>query len=331
MAELSGYLGSAWFIESVWEMKSEDRHKMQRNELADWLAKTIEQAKPHSNLIFLVVVLTLVLCSAAMWWTRQSADRDAVAWADYDRAAASGDPKNLDEIGDLHPGTEVAQWAAVAAGDAYLGTGCQELFTNKSAASAALQDAVDHYRSVQEQADTPELLERASFGLARAYEALAGVQGDLAKAKEAYREVVDRWPDGAYSEMAAQRLEDLGREDTEAFYDKFAQFTPQPATPDAPGAGSPGDRLPFDIDSLDEGGMLPGFPEPGEADGTETEADQAPPEDGPTMPAETEAADSAQPEGDPQPEGESMEDEAPTEEAPATDPAASEEGADPSP
>jgi len=329
VAEQSGYLGSGWFIEGVWEMKSEDRHKMQRNELADWLAKSIEQAKPHSNLIFLVVMLILLLGGAAVWWTRQSSDRDAVAWADYDRAAVSGDPKNLDEIGDLHPGSEVAQWAAVAAGDAYLGTGCQELFTNKSAASAALQDAVDHYRGVQEESSTPELLERASFGLARAYEALAGVQGDLAKAKEAYQEIVDRWPDGAYSEMAARRLEDLGREETEAFYDKFAQFDPQPATPDAPGAGSPGDRLPFDIDSLNSEGMLPGFPQPGETDGTETEGDQAPPEDGSSMPAESEPADSAQPEGDSQAEGDSMEDQA--EGTPAVDPAASKEGTEPSP
>jgi tetratricopeptide (TPR) repeat protein len=313
-------------------MKSEDRHKMQRNELADWLAKSIEQVKPFSNLIFLVVVLILLLVGAFMWWMRQSADRDAVAWAEYDRAAVSGDPKDLDEIGDLHAGSEVAQWAAVAAGDAYLGTGCEELFRNKSAATAALKDAVDHYRTVQEQGHTPELLERASFGLARAYEAQAGDQGDLDTAIEAYQEVVDKWPDGAYSEMAARRLEDLGREETKAFYDKFAQFNPQPASPDGPGTGSAGDGSAFDINKLLDETTFPESEPAGEPD---PEADQTPPGDGPSMPEDSEAADSAPPEGDAQPAGDSTGDQAPSEEPPGADPPAdpapSKESSEPSP
>jgi len=202
-----------------------------------------------------------------------------------------------------------------------------------------LQDAVNHYRSVQEGARKPALLQRASFGLARAYEALAGVQGDLDKAIAAYGEVVDKWPDGAYGKMAAERLEDLGREETEAFYDKFAKFNPQPATPDAPGAGSAGDGLPFDINSFLKENALSESPGAETADETDTEAGQPPREDGPSMPEDSEAADSAQPDDAAQPEaappGGQMADPSAAQPPPAADPPAdpapSTESSEPSP
>jgi len=247
---------------------------MHRNELADWLANAVERAKPYSNLMLGGVLLVVLGVGALVWWMQQSAAQTAEAWAGFDRALATGNPAELENIAQQYPGTEVAHWAAVSAGDLYLNTGCLELFSNKSTASAALRDAVEDYRMVQEGTRVPALLERATFGLGRAYEALAGTrqsQGELDKAIKAYREVVENWPDGPYGKLAAARLDDLARRDIKRFYDKFAQWDPRP--PASSEEDMPGTRLPFDSDSLSEEGAFPALPQyvpPGDS-----EADQA--------------------------------------------------------
>jgi hypothetical protein len=129
--------------------------------------------------------------------------------------------------------------------------------------------------------------QRATFGLARAYEALAGTrqsQGELDKATEVYQELLQEWPDGPYGQLAAERLEDLNRRETRALYDKFAEFDPRPALPDVPGL--PGTRPRFDLDSLSEDG-IPGLPEslmPGDAT-----KPSAPTEEGVLFPTEGDA------------------------------------------
>lgn len=278
-------------------MKSQDRHKMHRNELADWLAQAAERAKPYSNLVIGIVLLVVLGGAALVWWRQQSVAQTADAWAGFDRALATGSPAELENIAEQYPNTEVAHWAAVSAGDLYLNTGCLELFSNKSTASAALRDAVKHYRMVQEGTSVPALLERATFGLARAYEALAGTrqsQGELDKAIEAYREIVDNWPDGAYGELAAGRLKDLSRTDTKAFYDKFAQWDPRP--PSSSEGDMPGTRLPFDMDSLPDDGAFPVLPEylaPGDSEADDATTDTATEEDS-SMPVEPAAANPAE-------------------------------------
>ena len=41
-------------------MKSERRHELQHNELAEWLAKSAQAIKPYQNIIFAAVVLVLI-------------------------------------------------------------------------------------------------------------------------------------------------------------------------------------------------------------------------------------------------------------------------------
>ena len=43
-------------------MKSERRHELQHNELAEWLFKAGEQLKPYQNLILAAVVVLVVRC-----------------------------------------------------------------------------------------------------------------------------------------------------------------------------------------------------------------------------------------------------------------------------
>jgi len=394
-------------------MRAEERHKMHQNELSQWLAKWLPQVKSHSHGMLLVVLLVLLGILASIWWKQQSADQTSLAWDGFYLALSSGDAAKLEAVAATNPGSDVALWARVMAGDVHLGNGCQRLFTNKTSAADALRKAVDRYVAVLNVAPgwgdawglilrkfaamprlakwptaavllllllgvcslpfslgahlarkrgmpgsgwkiglipfalivlviiaaclgLPQILhavgidttpphlavlhERATFGLARAYEALAGTrqsQGELDKAMESYEAVVAKWPNGAYGELAARRLEELQQEETKSLYDKFAQFEPKPASPDVPGL--PGGRPPFSLDSLPEEGSLPELPDlqmpNGVEEPTATSEDDLPPaDDGMSSPADSDAPGPEEPSGPETPpaQGPAEPEEAPT-------------------
>lgn len=239
-------------------MKGERRHELQQNDLLIWVNNVVLAVKPHVATILAVVLLVVV---ATVGWTMWQKTRNIESAGSWDRlyaAVASGQPSVVDGVASERPGSDVSCWASVMAGDMYLGQGCQQLFTSKATAGQDLRKAVDQYRTVLKASRNSVLRERASFGLGRAYESLAGTrqsQGELQEAIKSYKEVVENWPDGAYAGMAKQRLDDLQRKDTLAFYDQFAQFDPQPEyTPLPPGDAGPK----FDLDALDDN-MVPDF------------------------------------------------------------------------
>ncbi len=240
-------------------MKRERRHELQHNELAQWIIKTYGYIQPYANAILGVIVLVLLAVAAWTWWSRQSAAQQAAAWNELYIAQANGNPGEIMEVVENNPDRRVGHWAAVVAGDMYLASGCQQLFTSKATAAQDLRKAVESYLMVLEQSQTPMLRERATFGLGRAYEALSATrqgQGELDDAIEQYQTLVDEWPDGAYTQIARQRLQDLQRSATKQFYDKFAQYDPKPAfTEQQP--GTPGEKLPFNTDALPDFSELP--------------------------------------------------------------------------
>lgn len=401
--------------EGLQDMKAKERHRMHQNELSQWLAKWLPRLKVNSHASLLLMLLVVLGILAYVWWRQQSATQTSLAWDGFYMALSGGDAAKLEGVAALNPGTEVALWADVTAGDVHLANGCQQLFTDKTSAADALRKAVDRYVAVLRVSpgwrdawdlivrkftamprlarwasavllllcvvglcslpfwygnqlarkrgtpgsgwkiglvpfvvvvvvliaaclglpqvlhamgvDTtpPYLLalhERATFGLGRAYEALAGTrqsQGELDKAMESYEAVVAKWPNGAYREMAERRLEALRQEETKSLYDKFAQFEPKPAQPDVPGL--PGGRPPFDLDSLPEDGSLPGLPDslmPGADDEPVTEGGAAPADadGGKSGPVDSAAPASEEPSG---PEMPSAQEPAKPEETPARD------------
>ncbi len=228
-------------------MKSERRHELEHNELADWLAATLAKIKPYQNAILGGVILFVAVVVAVFVW-RDTARRQATAaWEDYFRAIQTQTPGELEDVIDRHSGTQVAHWAATAAGDLRLAEGCNLLFTDKPSGLFEIRRAVDLYLPVLQQAREGMLLERATFGLARAYEA----QIDLEKAIERYAEVAERWPDGPFAEVAKERLAALQQRSVRELADRFAKWEPRPAVPDLP--DFPASRPEFDLDALPDG------------------------------------------------------------------------------
>ncbi len=236
-------------------MKAEERHKLERNALADWIGQTITDIKPYSRAIFTAVVLLLLAIVAAVVWPKIRDRASDSAWQTFYTATASGSLAQLEGIAEEYPGTPVANWALVLAADARLANACQQLFTDKAAAAPELRKAIEQYSTVIAQSREPELRERALFGRARAYEAVSGTQqaeGDLPKAIADYEQVAEKWPDGPFTPMAQEQAKRLKSPATKAFYDKFAAYTPK--RPVSKALEDAGKQLPFDTSSLpDEG------------------------------------------------------------------------------
>jgi predicted negative regulator of RcsB-dependent stress response len=226
-------------------MKSERRHELQHNDLADWLAKSAEAIKPYQNMILAATVVALVAILGYTVWSHQVAAQSTQAWNELSTAMESGDEAKIVRVTEDYPNTNVGQMAALVLADSHLRAGCDGLFVNKAIAQQELSKAIELYMSVCRRSRMPSLVEQATFGLARAKEA----KGDLEAAGKLYAEVAEKWPKGAYAAAASRRAEDLKRPATRSLYDQFAFFDPKPAF-----SGKPGERPNFDLDSLPKDG-----------------------------------------------------------------------------
>ena len=213
-------------------MKSERRHELQTNALADWLGTTIERVRPYETTLLGVALLAAMLAVAGAWWRYHSAAQAAEAW----QGMLAGNPNVLFNLMEQHSGTPVGSLAGLVAGDYSYVQGVQQRFTNRAASNDALAKAADCYQRVLAADTSPMAQERATFGLARVLETL----NKLPEAEQGYKSVKERWPHGEFAAWASRRLADLEKPATKEFYDEFARFDPKPspAGGDMPGKSS---------------------------------------------------------------------------------------------
>jgi predicted negative regulator of RcsB-dependent stress response len=208
-------------------MRSERRHELQHNELADWLFTAGQRIKPYQNMITAAVVALVVGVAAYSWWSHNSAAQATLAWTELASAMQSQNPDDaLTRVAESYPNTNVAHVATIVVADFRLAQGCDQRFVNRAVAQKDLGSAVASYEKLLEQCRTPSLLERANYGLARAKEAL----GDLPEARKRY-ETVAKWPEGTFAAAATQRLHDLNQRETKLMFDDLTspQYQPNPA------------------------------------------------------------------------------------------------------
>lgn len=221
-------------------MKSERRHELQTNMLADWLGAKIEQIKPYQNAILGGVLLVVVAITGLTIWHKQSVANSEAAWAAIRPSAVNsldGLAMHYEKVAAEYPNTPAAQWATVLGADQYLMNGSVKLFENKAAAAEDLEKAFKAYKSVVDEPLTPLIGERAAFGLARTLEC----QGNLTDAVKIYQEVAKRWPNGMFAATATERAEALEKQPTQYFYKRFAMYQPKPQYT-APATDLPGEK-----------------------------------------------------------------------------------------
>ena len=261
-------------------MKTERRHELQHNTLADALGNVVEGVKPYQQIILGCILAGVVVFGVVRYLSMRSTSDQAEGWNSYLRATANQDLDALSDLAERSAGTPAGNWALLYLGDQRLEEGIEQLFVNKSEARDQLKKAEESYLAVREKSSEPLLKQRATLGLARVHESLV----DLEKARDEYQRLVDQWPDSVYAAVATRRLEDLKEKSTREFYDWFAAQEPKPPVE---GPGTPGMRPPFNLDDIPD--SLPNTLTPGVSPGSSDIDSPATDSPGTDKPAETPA------------------------------------------
>lgn len=287
-------------------MKSERRHELQQNYLADYLGQWINRLEPYAKSIGIgIAALVIALIGFGFYRSSQLGARSD-ATLELLQNASDSDPEALGLVGQRYAGTTAGALAKLYQGDALLASGIAGLFEDREEAEGRLADAIKLYEEIQGVGNDPLIRSRANLGLARAHESLGRVDQALA----AYNRLVEINESEAIVKLAQQRIAQLKTPMTEEFLVWFAKQDFRPPTPAMP-PGMPGaDSLPdmpnFDLPDLSS--LIPSTPLPTEsADETAAEMtapsaeDDAPADEPPaeTLPGEPEPADESAPADEP--------------------------------
>ncbi len=164
-------------------MKSEQRHQLQTNVLANQAGKAIEQAKPYTAITIGGIAVFALLGIGWAIWHNSSLKANSSAWSEY--YFANGKPDQLVAVYEDYPSSSAAEWARQAEADSRMEEGLDLVFRDRKTANELFEKAKKNYEVVSESATQPALRARATLGLAQAYESL----GDNEKAIAQYKKL----------------------------------------------------------------------------------------------------------------------------------------------
>ena len=104
-------------------MKTERRHELQHNVLADWLGLTDRAAAPYCRLAAGVAIAVVVLIGLYSYMQTQSTYRNEQGWQRYfaamDEVSQKGDVEPLTQLAESgeFAGTPVGNWAVLSLAD----------------------------------------------------------------------------------------------------------------------------------------------------------------------------------------------------------------------
>jgi len=213
-------------------MKSERRHELQHNDLAEWATKAYETVAPYRNAIIGAVLLLIVGGIAWTIWRGHSESQAAESWNAMEIPEAlvipvyrsDRYPGIMEKVSNTYSGTRAAAWAQVCLADSVLYFGENLLLVQKDAGTQNVKNAMEIYKKSLPSSPAPMARERALFGIARALESL----GQLQEATAAYNELNRDFPQGTYKAIADGRLAVLSKPETAEFYEALAKYTPKP-------------------------------------------------------------------------------------------------------
>ncbi len=275
-------------------MKTERRHELQTNVLASKLAHWTEAARPYGRAMLAGILALIVAIIVWGYVATQNKRQVAEGWNDYFMAVGARDDQRLQDVAEQFSGTVVADFARLTLADWELDSGTNRLLTDRTLAREQLRDAAERYSALLISGSSETIKERATYGLARAYEAA----GDLEKARSEYRALAQKWPDSPFAATSEARAKDLEELPTKQFYDWIAKYEPPKALSREP--GTPGARPDF-LSEPDAGTLqLPSSlgdttaPFPSLPGLTETPSAEDPPADSPASTPELPATDTSE-------------------------------------
>lgn len=227
-------------------MQMEHELDTDSNDLATNALSLLDRARPHATAILATVTAGLLAVVAWLLISSQVAAGRSQSWNALLSAFASDNPQMLREsLADVirrYPATAAAQWAEIVLADLAVSEGTDLMFVDRGRAAERLQAAVSSYGAVLASRPSGMLAERATFGMAKAREAM----GQIEEARLGYEAVAREQAAAGLKRLAAARAEALGRESTRQWYDWFAAqkvAPPAPAATESTPAASPDDKL----------------------------------------------------------------------------------------
>jgi hypothetical protein len=217
-------------------MKSERRHELQTNELADWLTHALDRHRSRLSMFgwtASAVVVAIVVVVVVM--SRQGGSQ-ARAWEEL-QAIGTLEPSlvssRLKQISETYPNTEVALWAQLDMADVLCTEAKQKLASDRDIAVLRLREAQQAYLAVLNNARAlPDMIRRAALPEAMCWELL----GDRDQAITAYKRAAERYASShpEVAKEAASRASDLEQPEAADFYKWLAEYKPPVTTPLAP-------------------------------------------------------------------------------------------------
>ncbi len=207
-------------------MKSERRHDLEKNILADRLSGGIEASRPVLPFVFGGIAILVV---ASLGWGIYSASarsKSATAWTEFYFNLTSSNADAFVDVAETYPNSDAAQWAQLNAGNVYLERGIEALYLNRAEGEKLLNQAIEAFDAATT-TSLSELNNRAHFGIARAHEAL----GQLDEATEHYEAVVDSDAYPSLIDSAKQRIAFISSPSGRSFYAWFNTLDPKPNAP----------------------------------------------------------------------------------------------------
>ena len=201
-------------------MDNKYRQELEKNELAKWFTAQYEDwIRPNSSWLGYAILGGLFVVAIIIVTARVSAWNQNMAWQQY--YAARDSVNAIAELEILANSTSgiVGARARLALAQLQLAEGSERVFIDKNEAITMLTQAIESFQRVLRATNDPVILQQAGFGLGQCWEVLAAarVGDDLARAKEEYQRVIDRWEEGPMIQRAQRQLARLQQPATAAF------------------------------------------------------------------------------------------------------------------
>jgi hypothetical protein len=230
-------------------MKSEERHRLETNVMAQRLSVWIDKLRPYATSVAGILLFVFIAMFAWSYLTGSSSAWQNQAWDAYNDAVVSPMPnlELLRQSAEEHPGTKMQQMADITWADGQVWMASRDFLYNKAAAMESLNRATSAYQGILQSSDDERLQNRARLGLARIYE----MQDQLDKAREEYLKVTGGW-----ANFAKERAKELGEQKTKDVCAWLATAEPpRRAVPSGP--GTPGQQPMFSAGDMPLPGAAP--------------------------------------------------------------------------
>ncbi|NDH93549.1 MAG: hypothetical protein EBZ13_03235 [Planctomycetia bacterium] len=208
-------------------MKSEQRHELAENDLAESVEHLAERMRPYLPTILIAAIGSLLAVFLSLFISAGWEASRAESWDACLGALASGDENAFREVILRYPDSPAAQWAELVLADRNLSEATDLLFAPldpaNDVARQRLEDAAASYAGILSQRPTGMVAERATLGLAKARESL----GELDEARRGYEALAQEYGESPMAKLAVAHAADLARGDTKAFYNWFAEAPTQ--------------------------------------------------------------------------------------------------------